>query len=56
MRRESGDESFRLGVGRRELTTGPSRIQRITAAVRARTPAYAERDEPFWEAAVALVL
>jgi 8-oxo-dGTP pyrophosphatase MutT (NUDIX family) len=31
-------------------------LDRIAAAVRARTPAYAERDEPFWEAAVALVL
>jgi 8-oxo-dGTP pyrophosphatase MutT (NUDIX family) len=33
-----------------------SRLERIAAAVRAREPGYAERDEPFWEAAVALVL
>jgi 8-oxo-dGTP pyrophosphatase MutT (NUDIX family) len=33
-----------------------ARIDRIAAAVRARTPVYAERDEPYWEAAVALVL
>jgi 8-oxo-dGTP pyrophosphatase MutT (NUDIX family) len=33
-----------------------SRIIRIAEAVRARPPAVAERDEPFWEAAVALVL
>lgn len=32
------------------------RIARIGAAVRARTPSYAERDEPYWEAAVAMVL
>ncbi len=31
-------------------------LDRIAAAVRAREPSYAERDEPFWEAAVALVL
>lgn len=31
-------------------------LERIATAVRARVPAYAERDEPFWEAAVALVL
>lgn len=31
-------------------------LDRIASAVRARVPAYAERDEPFWEAAVALVL
>lgn len=37
-------------------TAGASRIDRIAAAVRARHPAYAERDEPFWEAAVAIVL
>jgi 8-oxo-dGTP pyrophosphatase MutT (NUDIX family) len=33
-----------------------SRLERIAAAVRARIPTYAERDEPYWEAAVALVL
>lgn len=32
------------------------RIARIAAAVRALTPAHAERDEPYWEAAVAMVL
>lgn len=31
-------------------------ILRIAGAVRARAPKYAERDEPFWEAAVAIVL
>ncbi|MDA1081165.1 MAG: CoA pyrophosphatase [Gemmatimonadetes bacterium] len=33
-----------------------ARIARIAEAVRARQPTYAERDEPFWEAAVAIVL
>ncbi len=32
------------------------RIARIGAAVRARMPSYAERDAPYWEAAVAMVL
>lgn len=32
------------------------RIARIGAAVRALTPAYADRDAPYWEAAVAMVL
>lgn len=32
------------------------RIDRIATAVRARHPQYAERDEPFWEAAVAIML
>ena len=36
--------------------TAESRLTRIAAAVRARIPRYAERDEPYWEAAVALVL
>jgi len=31
-------------------------IPRIASAVRARAPKYAVRDEPFWEAAVAIVL
>ena len=31
-------------------------IDRIAAAVRARQPRYAERDEPYWEAAVSIVL
>lgn len=40
------------------MTTAPGSplLDRIAAAVRGRVPAYAERDEPFWEAAVALVL
>ncbi|HVZ49890.1 MAG TPA: CoA pyrophosphatase [Gemmatimonadaceae bacterium] len=33
-----------------------SAIERIGAAVRARVPAYAERDEPYWEAAVSIIL
>ena len=33
-----------------------SRLARIAEAVRSRPPRYAERDEPYWEAAVALVL
>jgi len=33
-----------------------SRLTRIARAVRAQTPTVAERDEPFWEAAVAMVL
>lgn len=31
-------------------------LNNIADAVRARIPAYAERDEPYWEAAVAMVL
>ena len=33
-----------------------SHLARIAGAVRAHTPAVAERDEPFWESAVAMVL
>lgn len=33
-----------------------ARMQRIADAVRARQPVYAERDEPYWEAAVALIV
>lgn len=52
---------FRVSVGELgccELTSAPTSalLDRIAAAVRAREPRYAERDEPFWEAAVALVL
>lgn len=36
--------------------TNGARLDRIADAVRARIPTYAERDEPFWEAAVALIL
>jgi 8-oxo-dGTP pyrophosphatase MutT (NUDIX family) len=33
-----------------------SRLERIATSIRGHTPVYAERDEPYWEAAVALVL
>lgn len=38
------------------MTPAATRIARIAEAVRSRAPVYAERDEPFWDAAVALVL
>jgi 8-oxo-dGTP pyrophosphatase MutT (NUDIX family) len=33
-----------------------SRLARIAASIRAHTPVYAEREEPYWEAAVVLIL
>jgi 8-oxo-dGTP pyrophosphatase MutT (NUDIX family) len=35
---------------------GSSRLERIATSIRAHTPVYAERDEPYWEAAVALIV
>lgn len=53
-----GDSGRPPGAGRggSSRARGAFRIDRIADAVRTRQPAYAERDEPYWEAAVAIVL